>query len=109
MEQIGLFIKDFPETITNFENSDFYAWIESTFGDSVGQLLDEAEKFITNPANIAAIGGGVLKIGVTIAHDDLGPAHHPRAEPVLPRVDPGHEGLVHAPRAGAQPAEGRST
>jgi predicted PurR-regulated permease PerM len=66
VEQIGLLIKNFPETIANFENSDFYAWIESTFGASVGQFLDEAEKWIANPANIAAIGGGVVKLGVTI-------------------------------------------
>jgi predicted PurR-regulated permease PerM len=67
IDQIGSFIKDFPETVKDFESSSFYGWIESTFGASAGQFIDEAEKWLTNPANLAAIGGGVVKIGVTIA------------------------------------------
>ncbi len=64
--QIDSFVKDFPESVTKFEKSSFYAWLQSTFGASAGQFISEAEKWLTTPANLAALGGGVVKIGVTI-------------------------------------------
>ena len=30
VDQISSFVKDFPETVANFENSTFYAWMQST-------------------------------------------------------------------------------
>jgi predicted PurR-regulated permease PerM len=65
--QINSFIANLPEEIKNFEKSPIYAWIEKTFGDQTGQLVDQVQKWLTNPANLALIGGGVVKIGVTIA------------------------------------------
>lgn len=67
VRQIAQFFSDLPATINAFQSSDVYAWAQNTFGDEVGTLLQEFEKFITNPANIAAIGGGVLQVGATIA------------------------------------------
>jgi predicted PurR-regulated permease PerM len=67
VRQISQFFQDLPSTINAFQSSDAYAWLQNTFGDQVGSLLQEFEKFITNPANIAAIGGGVLQVGATIA------------------------------------------
>ena len=32
IDQVAAFIKGIPATITNFENSDFYAWLEGIFG-----------------------------------------------------------------------------
>jgi predicted PurR-regulated permease PerM len=67
VKQIAQFITDIPQTITAFQNTDFYHWLQDNFGDQVGSLLGEVQKFLTNPANIAAIGGGVFQVGVTIA------------------------------------------
>lgn len=67
VRQISQFFSDLPSTINAFQNSDVYAWLQNTFGDQIGNLLSEFETFITNPANIAAIGGGVLQVGATIA------------------------------------------
>ncbi|HEY6800653.1 MAG TPA: AI-2E family transporter [Agromyces sp.] len=67
VRQIAAFVGDLPATIDAFQNSDFYAWLSDTFGTQVGTILDQIETFITNPANIAAIGGGVLRFGVTVA------------------------------------------
>jgi predicted PurR-regulated permease PerM len=64
--QISTFITDLPQTIANFEKTPTYAWIEQTFGDQTGQLITEAEKWLANPANLALIGGGVVKVAVTI-------------------------------------------
>lgn len=67
VQQITSFIKDIPGIITNFEKSDFYAWLNATFSDVVGVAVDEIQKFLSNPANLATIGGGVVKVGVGIA------------------------------------------
>lgn len=67
VRQIAQFITDVPSLIDEFMASDIYAWIQSTFGSAASDLLTEVQNFATNPANIAAIGGGVLQVGVSIA------------------------------------------
>ncbi|MGN8553231.1 UNVERIFIED_CONTAM: AI-2E family transporter [Microbacterium sp. SLM126] len=67
IQQIGQFITGIPATIANFEKSDFYSWLEGIFGTGLTTLVDEIEKFITTPSNIAAISGGLLKVGAGIA------------------------------------------
>ena len=67
VQQIEAFVKGIPDLITNFEKSDFYAWLEGIFGTGLTSLIDEVEKFITDPGNIAAISGGLLKVGAGIA------------------------------------------
>jgi predicted PurR-regulated permease PerM len=66
VKQIGEFFNDLPSTVNAFQKSDFYAWLSSTFGSQVGQITDQVEKFLTNPANIAAIGGGVVNFAVSV-------------------------------------------
>ena len=65
--QISQFITGIPATIANFEKSDTYAWLEGIFGPGLNTLVTDLESFITNPANIAAVSGGLLKIGAGIA------------------------------------------
>lgn len=67
VDQVGQFIKAIPSMIKDFQASDFYAWMTSTFGNVTQQITQQVEKFLSNPANIAAIGGGILKVGVGIA------------------------------------------
>lgn len=67
VEQVSAFISGIPDTIANFETTDTYAWLESIFGPGLTTLVNDLESFITNPANIAAISGGLLKIGAGIA------------------------------------------
>lgn len=67
VQQITQFFKDLPQTIDDFQNSDFYGWLSATFGAQVGTILQQVETFLTNPSNLATIGGGVLQFGVTIA------------------------------------------
>ncbi|MBD3941181.1 AI-2E family transporter [Microbacterium sp. NEAU-LLC] len=66
VKQVSAFISDLPQIVDDFQASDFYAWLSSTFGDQVGQITDQVEKFLTNPANIAAIGGGVVNFAVNV-------------------------------------------
>jgi len=65
--QIGEFVSGIPSTIAGFEQSDTYAWLEGIFGPGLTTLVNEVQTFITNPANIAAFSGGLLKVGVGIA------------------------------------------
>ncbi|MDL9978099.1 AI-2E family transporter [Microbacterium sp. ASV49] len=64
--QITKFFADLPQTIADFEKTPFYAWLVSTFGSQVPQIVDQVQKFLTNPANLAKIGGGVLNFAVTV-------------------------------------------
>lgn len=65
--QITSFVTDFPSTIAKFEKTPFYAWLEGIFGTGLTDLINEVEKFFSDPKNVAAIGGGLLKVGAGIA------------------------------------------
>lgn len=67
IRQVSQFIRDIPSLISSFTSSDVYAWLQSTFGQGASDLVGELQHFVTNPANIAAISGGVLQLGVGIA------------------------------------------
>ena len=67
VRQVEQFVSDLPTFVSDLRTSDFVVWIEANFGDSVGDIITEVQKFFTNPANLTAIGGGLLQVGVTIA------------------------------------------
>ena len=67
VQQIAQFVRDIPSTIADFQTSPTFLWLQQNFGDEAGKLLGEVQKFLTDPANIAAIGGGVFQFGVTVA------------------------------------------
>ena len=66
ISQIAQFIRDIPGMIGDFQRSDLFAWLSAQFGDQVPDLLADLQKFLTDPNNVAAIGGGVLSIGLSI-------------------------------------------
>lgn len=65
--QVKQFVDNVPSLFSDFQKSDFYAWLTSTFSDQIGTLVTDVQNFITNPSNLASIGGGVLQVGVSIA------------------------------------------
>lgn len=67
VQQITAFFTDLPSTFAEFQKSDFYGWLSSTFGGQVGDIVTQVQQFLTNPANIASITGGVFQFGVTVA------------------------------------------
>ncbi|MBB2977172.1 putative PurR-regulated permease PerM [Microbacterium endophyticum] len=67
IRQITQFIDSIPKYFTDFMHSEVYAYINSNFGDAAGDIVKQLQDFIVNPANIAAIGGGVLQFGVSLA------------------------------------------
>ena len=64
--QIAGFVKGVPQLVADFQASDVYAWLQENFGGQVGDLVGQIQKFLSDPSNIAAIGGGVVQVGVTI-------------------------------------------
>ncbi|MEV4736762.1 MULTISPECIES: AI-2E family transporter [unclassified Microbacterium] len=67
IEQIASFVRSVPGMIQEFTRSDIYATLEAQFGDQFEDLVADVQKFLTDPGNIAAIGGGALQIGASIA------------------------------------------
>jgi len=64
--QVGIIITNLPQTISDAENSPFGKWLTSTLGPQTDHVLDQIQAFLLNPANLAAIGGGVVKAGLNI-------------------------------------------
>ncbi|MDQ0643662.1 AI-2E family transporter [Microbacterium murale] len=66
--QITSFVKDVPGMIADFQGSDLYATLEDQFGEQFESLVGDVQGFLTDPGNIAAIGGGALQVGASIAN-----------------------------------------
>jgi len=64
--QIAQFITDLPSMVTSFQGTELYAWLHEQFGSQVPQLLSDLQAFLTDPSNLAAIGGGVVQFGISI-------------------------------------------
>ena len=67
IDQIATFVTGIPATIRNFTHTEFYGWLENQFGVGLNDLVTEVQKFLSDPARIAQIGGGALQIGTGIA------------------------------------------
>nr|WP_292830701.1 AI-2E family transporter [Microbacterium sp.] len=66
VRQIAQFISDLPTMIGDFQRTELFGVIVDQFGDQVSVLLAEVQRFLTDPATIATLGGGVLQVGVSI-------------------------------------------
>lgn len=69
VDQTNTFIKGFPEFAKTFLQQPWVIWLQHTFGASfdIRAVTDEIQKFLSNPANISKITGGLFKVGVGIA------------------------------------------
>lgn len=65
--QVASFVRDVPGMVNDFMASDVYNTLEAQFGDQFQTLVEDLTTFITDPGNIAAIGGGALQVGASIA------------------------------------------
>ncbi|MEV4776708.1 AI-2E family transporter [Microbacterium sp. LWH12-1.2] len=67
IEQIASFVRSVPAMIQEFTATDLYATLDRQFGDQFQTLVADIQKFLSDPGNIAAIGGGALQVGASIA------------------------------------------
>ncbi|WP_194421148.1 AI-2E family transporter [Microbacterium abyssi] len=68
VEQITLFVKSVPSLVSDFMASDIYSALEAQFGDQFEDLVSDVQGFLSDPGNIAVIGGGALQVGASIAN-----------------------------------------
>ncbi|WEK61624.1 MAG: AI-2E family transporter [Candidatus Microbacterium colombiense] len=66
IEQIASFVRSVPGMVRDFQASDIYATLNDQFGDQFQGIVADVQKFLTDPGNIASIGGGALQVGATI-------------------------------------------
>ncbi|HKT58067.1 MAG TPA: AI-2E family transporter [Microbacterium sp.] len=67
IEQVAQFIKTLPVLISDFQKTDLYRWLASEFGSQTSDIVKQVEGFLSNPSNLTAIAGGLLKVGAGIA------------------------------------------
>ncbi len=67
IEQIASFVRSVPGMIGDFQRSDLYRTLDDQFGDQFQGLVSDVQTFLTDPGNIASIGGGALQVGASIA------------------------------------------
>ena len=67
VNQVSIFARSIQPMIQDFMHSDVYRWLEGQFGAQFEDLFGEVQKFLSDPSNIAAIGGGALQVGASIA------------------------------------------
>lgn len=68
VEQITMFVKSVPDLVQEFMSSNIYATLEAQFGDQFQDLVKDIQGFLSDPGNIATIGGGALQVGASIAN-----------------------------------------
>ena len=68
--QISQFATAVPGYITNLQNADWYKALVAATGQSdvYANLLDQARTWLSNPANLLAIGGGALAVGTGVVN-----------------------------------------
>lgn len=69
VEQTTGFIRSFPEIADNIVHSPIVAWAQEQLGGAVDidQAIAEGVKFLQDPNNLLAIGGGVAAVGAGVA------------------------------------------
>lgn len=68
VQQIAQFIESIPEAIASTLESEWYASLPADLQLAVTGALEQMAEAFGHPETIAAIGGGVLKLGVGIAN-----------------------------------------
>ncbi|MFS0867524.1 AI-2E family transporter [Microbacterium sp. 179-B 1A2 NHS] len=66
VEQIAQFVRSLPQLIAALQETDVYARLSAQFGDQVSEFVSELQTFLTDPASLAAVGGGVLQLGISV-------------------------------------------
>ena len=69
IEQTTIIVEDWDSIVENVRNSDFVAWLNalSGSGSTIQDAIDSAGEWIADPANLGALGGGILAVGAGIA------------------------------------------
>ncbi|SFR71712.1 Predicted PurR-regulated permease PerM [Agromyces sp. CF514] len=69
VEQTTNLVQNWDDIVANFKGSDFVAWLNAITGsgDAIKDAIASAGDWIADPANLGALGGGILAVGAGIA------------------------------------------
>ena len=68
VEQTTIIVEDWDAIVENIVNSDLIAWLNGlTGGDAINEAIASAGDFLSDPANLGSLTGGILAVGVGIA------------------------------------------
>ncbi len=72
VDQISQFVQSVPAMVRDFQASGTYDWLEEHFSDSLNGILADIQAFLSDPGNIATIGGGALQVGASLLNAGSG-------------------------------------
>ncbi len=105
LAQIGQFIQAIPQALDEMPESEWFLELPAEWQIGLGTAIDQLAVTLSDPAFLAAVGGGVL-VGRRRHHRrDLGRLHRRRPHAVLPRFAAGDEERPLLARPGSQPAQ----
>lgn len=68
IESANNFIKTLPQTVAALETQAWFKWLEAQIASvDLHKLIAQVVAWITNPANMSKIAGGLLQVGIGIA------------------------------------------
>jgi predicted PurR-regulated permease PerM len=69
IEQTTIIVQEWDTIVENVRNSGFVAWLNSLTGtgDAIKDAIDSVSAWLADPANLGALGGGILAVGAGIA------------------------------------------
>ncbi|MCK8478317.1 AI-2E family transporter [Microbacterium aurugineum] len=66
VRQVAQVVSDAPKLVKDFEASAVFRWVHENLGSESTSLVHDVSVFLSQPSHIAAIGQGVLQVGVSI-------------------------------------------
>ncbi len=69
IEQTSSFIRGLPDLVKNITTEPWFIWITQQIGTSVDltAIIKELTTWVSNPANLTSVAGGLLNVGVGVA------------------------------------------
>jgi predicted PurR-regulated permease PerM len=68
IEQTTILIQDWDDIVSNIQESDLVAWLNSLVGgDAIQQAIEAGGDWIADPENLGNLTGGILEVGAGIA------------------------------------------
>jgi predicted PurR-regulated permease PerM len=69
VSQTKIIVENWDDIVDNVQHSDLFVWLNALGGgdDAIGDAIASAGDWLADPANLGALGGGILAVGVGIA------------------------------------------
>lgn len=68
VQQLTSFVGSIPQIVTDVQRSDIFLWVTENYGQQATDALATIAAFVSNPANLLALAGGALQVGIGIGN-----------------------------------------